>query len=382
MAIENKLSAENIFTELKSFTFCPQDVRLNFDFGKTPTQLTIAYETLGKLNSEGDNAILIIHALTGDAHVGGLYQGEKEGSGWWDPVVGPGKPFDSNKYFIICSNVLGGCKGTTGPSSIDPSTGTPYGTAFPFITIRDMIRVQKVLLDYLGVKRLLCVVGGSMGGMEVLQWALEYPDFLESYISLAAASAQTAMAIAYNAVARKAIMNDPAWNGGQYYGRKMPDDGLALARMIATITYKSEKSFDFRFNRAVQEGCSLTTFDTSFAIESYLKYQGDKIVQRFDANSYLYLTKAMDFFDLREGYHSLETSLQRIKGKGLIVGISSDILYPVHLQRGLVWHLKKIEKDVRYFELKSPFGHDAFLIEFEKLTPVFRSFLAYVQDSK
>ncbi|RKX41895.1 MAG: homoserine O-acetyltransferase, partial [Thermotogae bacterium] len=268
------------------------DKPLKLDCGKTLAPIDVAYETYGQLNEAGDNAILICHALSGDAHVAGYHSPNDRKPGWWDCMVGPGKGIDTNKYFVICSNFLGGCSGTTGPSSINPATGKPYGLDFPIITIADMVRVQKLLLDKLGIKGLLAVIGGSIGGMQVLQWAIEYPDFVKAAIAIATTTHLGPQSIAFDAVGRNAILADPNFANGQYKGKKGPDRGLSIARMIGHITYLSEQSMREKFGRKLRAREHYSyDFNSEFAVETYLDYQGQSFVERFDANSYLYITK-------------------------------------------------------------------------------------------
>jgi homoserine O-acetyltransferase len=291
---------------------------------------TVAYETYGKLNRELSNAILVCHALSGDAHAGGWHKGEEK-PGWWDVIIGPGKALDTDKFFVICSKVLGGCKGTTGPSSTNPSTGKPYGLDFPFITLKDMVDVQKRLLDHLGIDKLFAVIGGSFGGMQVLQWCVSYPKMVRFAVPIATSAYSSPQQIAFNEVGRRAITSDPDWENGSYYGRTPPARGLSLARMIGHITYLSDESMHQKFGRRLQ-GKTEFGFDLAspdFQVESYLSYHGDAFVKRFDANSYLYITKAIDYFDLtKNGTLSLAEAFKGTSTKFLVVSISSDWLYP------------------------------------------------------
>lgn len=271
---------------------------LELESGAVLSELTVAFERYGSLNRDRTNAILICHALTGDAHAAGFHEGDTK-PGWWENAIGPGKSIDTSKYFVICSNVLGGCKGTTGPSSINPSTGTEYGLSFPFITITDMVQVQKRLLEHLEIPGLLAVIGGSMGGMQVLQWAVSFPSLVKNAVVIASCAYSTPQQIAFNEVGRCAIRSDPDWKRGQYYRSKHPDRGLSLARMIGHITYLSDESMHLKFGRNLQEKEELSfEFTTDFQVESYLHHQGNNFTKRFDANSYLYITKAVDYFDL------------------------------------------------------------------------------------
>lgn len=353
---------------------------LRVESGDFLPSLTIAYETYGTLNREASNAILLCHALSGDAHVAGHHVGEKR-AGWWDALVGPKKAFDTDRYYIICSNVIGGCKGSTGPSSINPETGTHYATSFPVITIRDMVDAQKLLIDHLGIDHLYAVAGGSMGGMQVLQWAVSYPTCVKKAIVIASTGYSSTQQIAFNEVGRQAIISDPGWNGGNYYDRQSydsrgPDRGLALARMIGHITYLSNESMHEKFGRALQ-GKDRIGFDlsTDFAVESYLHHQGDTFTRRFDANSYLYITKAIDYFDLtRDG--SLAKGLEDVHASFLIISVSSDWLYPPYQSQEIVSALASNEKEVRYCEIHSHYGHDAFLLESGQMNYLIHTFLS------
>ena len=349
---------------------------LSLESGSRLPDLRIAYETYGTLNRDRSNVILICHALSGDAHAAGISD-EDGRQGWWEIAIGPGKAFDTDRYFVICSNVLGGCKGTTGPSSVNPRSGKPYGITFPVVTIRDMVAAQKKLIDHLGISRLFAVAGGSMGGMQVLQWCVDYPDLVQKAVVIAAAGASTAQQIAFNEVGRRAIMTDPSWKGGDYYGKGNPDYGLALARMVGHITYLSDESMHTKFGRRLQvrEEPGFA-FSTEFQVESYLHYQGDRFTKRFDSNSYLYITKAIDYFDLTSD-GSLVQGLAPVKAKVLVLGITSDWLYPTYQQQEIVSALTANEKDVRYAEIRSHYGHDAFLLEGGQLTYLTGTFLSH-----
>ena len=342
---------------------------LELQYGGALERVAVTYETYGELNAAADNAILICHALTGSAHAAGILKKETV-PGWWDPLIGPGKAIDTRKYFVISSNVLGGCYGTTGPTSLDPQTGQAFRLAFPRYSVRDMVDVQKRLLDKLGVQSLASVIGGSMGGMQVLEWALMYPDHVRSLIPIAIGARHSAWAIGLNEVARRAIMSDPSWQKGNYPMDKQPENGLGLARAIAMLSYRSFDSLEAKFGRQrVSEARSLT--DASFQIESYLSYQGVKLVKRFDANTYIYITKAMDDYDLAEGRGRVQSVLKAIKHPALVMGISSDVLYPETEQKQLVESLPSAS----YHRINSPHGHDAFLIEFPQLAVRIRKFL-------
>lgn len=349
---------------------------LVLESGETLSSLTLAYETCGKLNREKSNAILVCHALSGDAHVAGFHEGDTR-PGWWDPIVGPGKALDTDRYFVICSNVLGGCKGSTGPSSANPETGEPYGAKFPVITIRDMVDAQKLLVDHLGISQLYAVVGGSMGGMQVLQWTVMYPDNVKKAVVIAATAYSTPQQIAFNEVGRKAITSDPHWNNGDYYGKSLPAHGLALARMVGHITYLSNESMYEKFGRSLQDKDRIGfDFSTDFAVESYLHHQGDTFTKRFDANSYLYITKAIDYFDLtKDG--SLTTGLAGARAAFLVISVSSDWLYPPYQSQEIVSALTANETDVHYCEIRSNYGHDAFLLESGQINYIVGRFLSH-----
>ncbi len=349
---------------------------LPLDCGATLSPVDVAYETYGELNRERTNAILILHALSGDAHAAGISQ-ETGKPGWWDNMIGPGKGFDTDKYFVICSNVLGGCRGTTGPSSLNPATGCPYALSFPVITIGDMVRLQKMLIDHLGIERLLAVAGGSMGGMQVLQWAVAYPDKVAAAIPIATTARHSPQQIAFNEVGRQAIMADPDWNGGNYYGRRPPARGLAVARMIGHITYMSDESMREKFGRRLRDKDRYGfDFSVDFEVESYLHYRGAQFVDRFDANSYLYITKAMDYFDLTNGAESLASVLEKTQARFLVISFTSDWLYPSYQSLEIVNALRSRNRDVAYCELTSNYGHDAFLVEVGEQTEIVRGFLA------
>lgn len=360
----------------------PNELRL--DSGEKLGPITVAYETYGTLNADRSNAILLCHALSGDAHAAGRHSADDPKTGWWDVMVGPGKGFDTSKYFVICSNVIGGCMGTTGPSSTNPRTGRPYGLSFPVVTIADMVRVQHELVRYLGIESLHSVSGGSMGGMQVLQWAIDYPDMVRSAIPIATASQQSAQGIAFDVVGRRAIMSDPKWRGGNYYAfGDPPVDGLALARMVGHITYLSEISMRHKFGRRLQDRERYGyNFSTEFQVESYLYYQGDKFTQRFDANTYLYVTKAIDYFDLANGKESLAEALRPATAKFLLIAFSSDWLYPPADSRRIVSALKANNVDVSYCEIQSDYGHDAFLLEVDEEERLISNFLNSVPKSR
>ncbi len=347
--------------------------------GKELGPITVAYETYGKLSPQKDNAIFICHALTGDAHAAGWHSPENKKPGWWDNFIGPGKGLDTDEYFIICANILGGCQGTTGPSSINPQTDEPYCAEFPVITIGDIVQVHSALIRTLGIEKLLAIIGGSLGGMQVLEWAARFPDQIESAIVLASAANLSAQGIAFNTVGRRAILADPHYENGSYYEHgEGPQYGLALARMLAHITYLSEASIEMKFGRRLQHSDTFAydlLRETEFQIESYLHYQGRQFVERFDANSYLHLTKAMDYFHLADSYGSLTKALGKTDARFLVVSYNTDWLFPTIQSREIVTALLKSGRDVSFMELASPFGHDAFLIEDTTLSTLVKPFL-------
>ncbi len=352
--------------------------RLTLASGQTLGPVTVAYETYGELNEARDNAVFICHALTGDAHAAGLHSGEDPKPGWWDAFIGPGKGIDTNKYFVICANVLGGCQGTTGPGHINPETGERFCLTFPFLTVSDIAAVHSELVTHLGIKRLLAVVGGSLGGMQVLDWAVQFPDQVRGAIVLASAHKLAAQGIAFNAVGRRAIYADPGFNQGHYYDTDGPRFGLALARMVAHITYLSEDSIELKFGRRLQDSDKFA-FDmlkeTEFQIESYLHYQGKRFVQRFDANSYLYLTRAMDYFDLAEGHGSLAEAMSGVQARFLVASYDTDWLFPTSQSRELTTALLQAGRHVSFTELPCAFGHDSFLIDIDPLAALVGPFL-------
>ncbi|MEH0018766.1 MAG: homoserine O-acetyltransferase [Desulfobacter sp.] len=364
--------------EKKYFTFADNGTPMTLESGAAIGPVTLAYETCGTLNADRSNVILVLHALTGDAHMAGYYKAEDPKPGWWDIMVGPGKGIDTNKYFVICSNILGSCMGSTGPSSENPATGEPYGANFPMITVGDMVRAQKALVDHLGIDRLLCVIGGSVGGMQVLEWTVRYPEMVAAAIPLATTCRHSALAIAFNEVARQSIMTDPNWNGGNYYGGKKPDMGLAIARMIGHITYLSDESMRLKFGRRLQNRSDLKfEFGAEFQVESYLQYQGNKFIERFDANSFLYITKAADYFDLARahGKGSLVEAFSKASAKFLVVSYTSDWLYPTYQSKEMVKAMKKNSRDVSFCEIDAQWGHDAFLLPDPRIDNLITGFL-------
>ena len=360
----NKIYSETLILKLKE--------PLKLKCGKTLNNIEIAYETYGKLNENKGNAILVLHALTGDAHAA-YYHKDSKKPGWWNDMIGENKAFDTSKYFIISSNILGGCKGTTGPSSINPETNKPYALDFPVITVEDMVNVQKRLIDFFGIKKLI-VAGGSMGGMQALEWSIKFPDIVEKTIIIASSARLNAQSIAFNAVMRNAILTDVNFNNGNYYDKKHPESGLAIARMIGHITYLCEEAMIKKFGREFKDKPNFD-FGIDFQVESYLEHQGQIFVDRFDANSYLYITKALDYYDPIKEYGSLENALKDTKSKFLIISFSTDWLFTTKQAKQMVNALVKINKDVSFVELESKCGHDAFLLEFDKQTKIIKSFL-------
>ncbi|MDD5082781.1 MAG: homoserine O-acetyltransferase [Dehalococcoidales bacterium] len=350
---------------------------LILESGEKLGPVTLAYETYGCLNTAKSNAILVLHALSGDAHAAGYHQGA-DNPGWWHNMIGPGKAFDTDRYFVVCSNVIGGCKGSTGPSSINPQSGQPYGLDFPVISVKDMVQAQSCLLDYLGIDKLLCAAGGSMGGMQVLQWAVSFPERVRAAIPIATAAKHSPQQIAFNEVGRQAIMADPNWNGGRYYNTAPPARGLAVARMIGHITYMSDASMAAKFGRRTQNGGQGVKFSPEFEVEGYLQYRGDNFIKRFDANSYLYITEALDHFDIANG-----SSLSEVLGKAtgtsfLVIAFKSDWLYPAYQSLEIVKACQRANLDVTYCEVNSTYGHDAFLIEIEEEEHLIKHFLRRV----
>ena len=350
---------------------------LKLDCGQSIDNFPVAYETYGNLNEKKNNAILIFHALTGDQFVTRINPVTNK-EGWWSKAVGSGKAIDTDKYFIICANVLGGCMGSFGPKDLNKSDDQPYGLRFPVITIRDMVRAQESLLDHLKIKKLLGVLGGSMGGMQLLQFCALYPHKTFSAAAIASTSSHNAQQIALNELARQAIMSDPAWDNGNYYkNNKIPKNGLAVARMAAHITYMSDKGLQERFGRKLQEKKDYEfTFDADFQIESYLRHQGKVFVERFDANSYLYISRAMDYFDLSKQFESgLSGAFKNHKTKFLIVSFSSDWLYPTKNSKEIVIALNASGVNVAFAEIKTDKGHDSFLVNEPKFLKTIKGFL-------
>lgn len=374
----------NIPYDIKYYIFS-QDKSFELESGKKFGPITVAYETYGTLNEQKNNAILLIHALTGDTHVTSDYDKDDKTPGWWDTAVGKGKAIDTEKYFVICSNCFAGCMGTTGPASTNPDTDKPYGLEFPLTTVRDMVSVQKQLIDFLGIKKLKCIMGGSLGGMQVLEWSVLYPQMLESAIVIASAYKTSPQIIAFGEVGRNAIMADPNFKNGNYYDGAPPEKGLAIARMAAHITYLSRDSMEAKFGRDIKKDLKESDemygfFGPMFQVESYLRYQGRKFVQRFDANSYLYITKAMDLYDVTSGKNNLTEVINKVQCRMLVISFESDW----HFRPSESWEIVKAMmnkgKEISYVNINSPYGHDAFLIKNVEMEKVISSFINTKRD--
>ncbi len=374
-SLSEKKSAGIVKTEYFTFAEPPEEMIL--ESGDRLGPITLAYETYGTLNDDKSNAILIEHALSGSAHAAGKHHPDDKYPGWWDEYIGPGKPFDSDKYFIICSNVIGGCSGSTGPASINPATGRPYALDFPMVTIKDMVNAQFHLVKSFGIKKLLAVAGGSMGGMQALQWSVSYPEMVNSCIAIATSAYLSAQGIAFNEVGRQAIFNDPSWNEGNYYGKDVPAAGLSLARMIGHITYLSEKHMHEKFGRNFQDTSKTSRrINSEFTVESYLHHQGIKFVERFDANSYVYITRAIDYFDMQEDYSGdLAAAFEDANANYLIISFTTDWLYPSDSAKQIVKALRVSGKNVNYTDIVTDNGHDAFLLPGELLEKNITNFL-------
>ena len=359
------------------------DQALALDSGRSLKTWTLAYKTYGKLNDAHSNAILICHALTGDQFVASAHPITGK-PGWWETMVGPGKPVDTDRYFVICSNVVGGCMGSSGPAEVNPATGVPYGLDFPLVTVRDMVRAQAMLMDRLGIKKLMCVMGGSMGGMQALQWTVSYPERVVAAMPIACAARHSAQNIAFHEVGRQAIMADPDWHGGAYYGSAQPAKGLAVARMAAHITYLSEPALQRKFGRNLQNRGGISfAFAPDFQVESYLHHQGSAFVDRFDANSYLYITRATDYFDLAADYGGvLAEAFRGSKTRFCCISFSSDWLYPTAENKRIVHALNAAAASVSFVEIESDKGHDAFLLNEPQMFAVVGGFLNAVAQSE
>ncbi len=369
--------------EPRHIVFGSQNEPLVLDSGHTLGPVELVYETYGEPNAARSNAILICHALSGDAHAAGIHDPHDTRVGWWDSMIGPGKAFDTDRYWVICANVIGGCKGSTGPGSTNPETGQPFGSDFPLITIGDMVTAQKHLVDHLGIERLFCVAGGSMGGFQALEWSLRYPERVHAVICIGAGAHLSTQGIAFNAVGRHAITSDPDWQGGHYYGTPGPVRGLASARMVAHITYLSEISLNHKFGRRLQSADRLSyDIRNEFAVESYLNHQGTRFTERFDANSYIYITKAMDYYDIARTYGPLKDAFAAVATRYLVISYTSDWLFPTAQSKEIVRALIANDRDVSFVDIDSPHGHDAFLIETERLTQITTAFLDGSQRSQ
>ena len=355
---------------------------LKLDCGKTLNDFSLIYETYGRLNSEKSNAILICHALSGDHHAAGYYSDEDKKPGWWDSCIGPGKPFDTNKFFIVSLNNLGGCKGSTGPNSINKETGLEYGPDFPIVTVNDWVNSQKLLADYLEIDKWACVIGGCLGGMQALQWAISYPDKIKNSIIIAAAAKLSAQNIAFNEVARQAIITDPEFHNGRYNDfNVVPRRGLSIARMLGHITYLSDDSMRQKFGRDLREGKLNFGYDIDFQVESYLRYQAQAFVERFDANTYLLMTKALDYFDPAKEYSGdLSRAFKDTKSRFLVVSFTSDWRFSSSKSHEIVKSLIRARKNVSYSEIEANHGHDAFLMPIPEYLKVLRNFMENINE--
>lgn len=368
MIISPPSPAKTLLVEPKSFT---SDEPLWLQSGEVLPGFTLAYETYGRPNANASNAILVLHGLSGDAHAAGVYAPEDEKPGWWDLLIGPGKTLDTDRFWVISSNVLGSCKGSTGPGSINPATGQPYAMTFPFVTIPDMVTAQKRLLDHLGVEKLHTAIGGSLGGFQALQWSLQFPELVERVVCIASGPQLSAQGIGFNAVGRQAILQDPEWRGGNYYKSDTRIRGLAVARMLAHITYLSEEMLSLKFGRQLHENPP----ESKFAVESYLEYQGKKFSESFDANSYLYLTRAMDNFDVTAATGDMQTTFEKVLAQYLVISFSSDWLFPSESSRRMAEAIRASGKSAEFAEIQTPHGHDAFLVKNPAMEDRIRAFI-------
>jgi len=357
------------------------DLELRLESGRLLGPLTLAYETYGELNQDKSNVILVTHAWTGNAHAAGFHSAEDRKPGWWDNMIGPGKVLDTDRYFIICSNTIGSCKGSTGPTSINPRTKRPYRLSFPVLMVRDMVCAQKLLLDNLEIKSLFSIIGGSMGAMQAIEWAIHYPDMVRSIVPIAGTGRTSPMAISLNALARQAIFNDPLFKKGNYQPEHPPADGLALARSVGHISFLSDASMQLKFERRFSVRDGMFDFFGQFEIERYLDYNGRNFVDQFDTNSFLYLAKALDLYDVAWNFDSTSEALERISCQSLWFAFTSDWLYPPHQTEELVTELQRQNKPVDYHLIDSDYGHDSFLIEPEKYIPLLKTFLAQIPIS-
>ncbi len=357
------------------------DTPLQLDCGRVLAEYDLVYETYGELNAEGSNAILICHALSGDHHAAGYHSMDDKKPGWWDTAIGPGKPIDTNLFFVVSLNNLGGCKGSSGPNTINPENGKPWGPDFPIVTVRDWVESQAGLADILGIRQWAAVIGGSLGGMQVLQWAIDYPDRLRHAVVIAAAPNLTAQNIAFNEVVRQALRSDPDFHDGRYYEHNVvPAQGLKIARMLGHITYLSDDAMRKKFGRELREGKIGFGFDVEFQVESYLRYQGESFVERFDANTYLLMTKALDYFDPAAGSGNLSTALAGVQAKFLVISFTSDWRFSPERSREIVKALLDGDKAVSYAEVEAHHGHDAFLIPIPHYFDIFRSYMAHIHQ--
>jgi len=397
----SKLAAGSVGTVETQYLDLPDPLRL--DCGRELYPIRVAYETYGTLSPQRDNVILVCHALSGDAHAAGFAKAPPEestrdgfgaedrdgvtgkGLGWWDGMIGPGKAFDTDRFFVISTNLLGGCRGTTGPSSVNPATGRPYGADFPVITVADMVRTERAFLDALGIGRLAAVAGGSLGGMQAFEWAILFPDQVDAVVSIASTHALHPQGVAWNSIARDAIMRDPAWQGGHYYGTgRAPEAGMGVARMVGHVTYLSAQALRDKFGRRLQavpqragDDIRYTITEPEFEVESYLRHQADSFVKRFDANTYLYTSRALTYFDLARQYGtgSLAQALEGVSARTLLIAFSSDWLYPPSASREIADALGGLGKPVEFRVIEAPYGHDCFLLEEARQTPIIRQFL-------
>ena len=352
------------------------DTELQLESGRLLGPIRLAYETYGNLSLRRDNAVLVTHAWTGDAHAAGRHSPEDRKPGWWDNLIGPGKLLDTERYFVICSNVIGSCKGSTGPAGINPRTDKPYRLNFPVIMIRDMVRAQQLLIDHLGIDTLRCVIGGSMGAMQALEWGIHYPERVRSIVPIAGTGRTSPMAIALNAAARQAVFNDPLWKKGNYKEEHPPADGLALARAIGHISFLSDLSMQMKFGRRFTARDGIFDFFGQFEIERYMEYNGRNFVERFDTNSFLYLAKALDLYDVAWNFDSMDEALSKLRCPSLWFAFTSDWLYPPSQTEEVVERLRTLKKDAEYHLIASDYGHDSFLVEPEKFIPKVAEFLA------
>jgi len=397
MAPASTLAAGSVGSAETQYLDLPRPVRL--DCGRELHPVRVAYETYGTLSPRRDNVILVCHALSGDAHAAGFSKTPPEAStrdgfgaedrdgtagkglGWWDGMIGPGKAFDTGRFFVVSTNLLGGCRGTTGPSSIDSATGRPYGSDFPVITVADMVRAERAFLDALGIERLAAVTGGSLGGMQAFEWSILFPDQVDAVVAIASTHALHPQGVAWNAIARDAIMRDPAWQGGHYYGTgRKPDAGMGVARMVGHVTYLSAPGMNDKFGRRLQfaDDVRYTISEPEFEVESYLRHQADSFVRRFDANTYLYTSRALTYFDLarQHGSGSLVRALEGVSARTLLIAFSSDWLYPPSASREIEDALRALGKPVEFHVIEAPYGHDCFLLEEARQTPIIRRFLS------